>query len=178
MFQIAMIGHEKFYEETVAGIPEEDIKKYVRFMCVNEKLAKYIPESFPKECIVNEWEIPEYEKFYQNNKYYQNSVFFNLMNVIETMNLDQVGFMQYDMVLTPDIFAKIKDVCETDKDAAIAFYPYPVENLFEILQPGAWQFLIQAYSNFFDVPVDAEKLETMPLALFHTFVIPKKITAK
>jgi hypothetical protein len=36
-----------------------------------------------------------------------------------------------------------------------------------------WQFIVQKYSNFFDVAVDdVDKLDTMKLALFHTFVIP------
>jgi hypothetical protein len=174
MFQLAIIGHEKFYAETVGGISDEDLKKYVRFVCVNEKLTKHIPDSFPKECVVNEWEFPDYEKFYQENKYYQNSVFFNLMNVIETLGLDQIGFFQYDMIMSPDIFDTIKTTCKADEGAAIAFYPYPIEQLFEIINPNQWQFFIQQYSNFFQTPVDTEKLEPLKLALFHTFVIPKK----
>jgi hypothetical protein len=173
MYQLAFIGHERFYQETVAGISEEDIKKYVRFVCVNEKLPKHIPESFPKECIVKEWEFPDYEKFYQENNYYQNSVFFNTMNVIETLGLDQIGFFQYDMIMSPKIFDTVKSTCEADKDAAIAFYPYPIEQLFEIVNPGAWQFVIQQYSNFFQVEVDTDTLQEMKLALYHTFVIPK-----
>jgi hypothetical protein len=174
MFQIAIIGHERFYKETVAGITEEDLKKYVRFVCVNENLPKNIPESFPKECIVNEWEFPDYEEFYQKNNYYQNSVFFNTMNVIETLGLEQIGFFQYDMIMSPAIFDTIKSTNEADKEAAIGFYPYPIEQLFEIVNPGAWQFIIQQYSNFFQVSVDTDQLEEMKLALFHTFVIPKK----
>ena len=174
MFQLAFIGHERFYKETVAGISEEDLKKYVRFVCVNEKLAKHVPESFPKECVVNEWEFPDYEEFYQKNNYYQNSVFFNTMNVIETLGLDQIGFFQYDMIMSPAIFDTIKSTSEADKEAAIGFYPYPIEQLFEIVKPGAWQFIIQQYSNFFQVSVDTDQLEEMKLALFHTFVIPKK----
>ncbi|AGE59265.1 hypothetical protein PBCVOR070422_919L [Paramecium bursaria Chlorella virus OR0704.2.2] len=174
MFQLGFIGHERFYEETIAGIPEDDVKKHIRIVCVNEKLPKFIPESFPKECIHNEWEIPEYEKFYQENNYYQNSVFFNTMNIIETLGLDQIGFFQYDMKMSPEIFDHIKRSCTEDKDASIAFYPYPIEQLFEIVKPGAWQFIIQQYSNFFQVPVDPILLESKKLALFHTFVIPKK----
>jgi hypothetical protein len=170
-FQLAVIGHEKFYKETIEDIPIEDVKKYFKFVCVNEKLPKYIPDEYPKECVVNEWEIEHYEPFYQENKFYQNSFFFNLMNMIDTLNLKQVGFFQYDMVFTNDIVQEIKTKCEDEK-AAIGFYPYPIEHLFEILQPGVWQFVIQKYSNFFQISVDTEKLDKMPLALFHTFVIP------
>jgi hypothetical protein len=174
MFQLAIIGHEKFYAETVAGISDEELKKHVRFVLVNEKLPKIVPESFPKECVVKEWEIPSYEPFYQENKYYQNSVFFNTMNIIETLDLDQIGFFQYDMIISPKIFNQIKETCEADKDASIGFYSYPIEQLFEVVNPPQWQHVIQQYSNFFQVSVDTEKLEKMPLALFHTFVIPKK----
>lgn len=174
MFQLAVIGHQKFYAETLRGISEEDLKKYIRIVLVNERIPKEIPEEFPKEIIVNEWEIPNYESFYQKQKYYQNSVFFNLMNIIDTLGLDHVGFFQYDMVMTPEIFENIKNICESDKEAAIGFYPYPIEHLFEIVNPCQWQFIIQQYSNFFQVPIDdIEKLESMKLALFHTFVIPK-----
>lgn len=170
-FQLAVIGHEKFYKETIEDIPIEDVKKYFKFVCVNEKLPKYIPDEYPKECVVNEWEFDHYEPFYQENKFYQNSFFFNLMNVIDTLDLKQVGFFQYDMVFTNDIVQEIKTKCEDEK-AAIGFYPYRIEHLFEILKPGVWQFIIQKYSNFFQIPIDTEKIETMPLALFHTFVIP------
>jgi hypothetical protein len=174
MFQLAIVGHQKFYAETVAGISDEDLKKHVRFVCVNENLPKDVPAEFPAECVMNEWEIQGYEPFYQREKYYQNSVFFNTMNIIETLGLDQIGFAQYDMVFTPEIFEEIKQTCEADKNAAIGFYPYPIEHLFEIVQPQAWQFIIQQYSNFFQVPVEnVDKLESMKLALFHTFVIPK-----
>ncbi|AGE59409.1 hypothetical protein ATCVOR07043_402L [Acanthocystis turfacea Chlorella virus OR0704.3] len=174
MFQLAIIGHQKFYAETVKGIPEDDLKKHVKFVCVNENLPKDIPEEFPKECVTNEWEIPDYEPFYQKEKYYQNSVFFNTMNVIETLGVDQIGFAQYDMIFTPAIFQEIKETCEADKTASIGFYPYPIEHMFEIIHPSAWQFIVQQYANFFQVPVeDMERLEGMPLALFHTFVIPK-----
>ena len=171
-FQLAIVGHQKFYAQTVAGISEDDLKKYVKFVCVNEKLPKDIPAEYPKECVINEWDIPDYESFYQENNFYQNSVFFNLMNVIDTMGLDHIGFAQYDMVFTPEIFDQIKEKCK-DPKAVVGFYPYPIEPLFESLQPGMWQFLIQKYSNFFDIPVDdVDKLDTMKLALFHTFVIP------
>ena len=171
-FQLAIVGHQKFYPQTVEGISEDDLKKYVKFVCVNEDLPKDIPAEYPKECIMNEWDIPEYESFYQKNNFYQNSVFFNLMNVIDTLGLDHIGFAQYDMVFTPEIFDQIKEKCK-DPKAVVGFYPYPIESLFEILQPGAWQFLIQKYSNFFDVAVDdVDKLDTMNFALFHTFVIP------
>ena len=171
-FKLAIVGHQKFYAKTVEGISEDDLKKYVKFVCVNEDLPKDIPAEYPKECIINEWDIPEYESFYQKNNFYQNSVFFNLMNVIDTLGLDQIGFAQYDMVFTPEIFDQIKEKCQ-DPKAAVGFYPYPVEPLFEILQPGVWQFIIQKYSNFFDISVDdVDKLDTMKLALFHTFVIP------
>ena len=94
------------------------------------------------------------------------------MNVIDTMGLDHIGFAQYDMVFTPEIFDQIKEKCK-DPKAVVGFYPYPIEPLFEILQPGVWQFIIQKYSNFFDIAVDdVDKLDTMKLALFHTFVIP------
>lgn len=173
-FSLAIIGHKTFYAKTVEGIPIEDLKKHVKFVCVNEKLIpKNIPTEFPSECIMNEYDIPEYEPFYQQNNFYQNSFFFNLMNVIDTLGLDQVGFFQYDMIFTPKIFEQIKTTCAEDPQSAIAFYPYPIEPLFEILQPGVWQFIIQQYANFFDVPIDdAYKLDTMKLALFHTFVIP------
>ena len=171
-FQLAIVGHQKFYAKTVEGISDDDLKKYVRFVCVNEDLPKDIPAEYPKECVVNEWDIPDYESYYQKNNYYQNSVFFNLMNVIDTLNLDHIGFAQYDMVFTPEIFDQIKEKCK-DPKAVVGFYPYPIEPLFEILQPGVWQFIIQKYSNFFDIAVDdVEKLDTMKLALFHTFVIP------
>jgi len=173
MFQLAIIGHKEFYEKSVKGIPEEDLKNHVRFVLVNENVHdKNVPASFPEECIVKEYDIENYEPFYQKNNYYQNSFFFNLMNVIDTLGLDQIGFFQYDMVLTP-VFDKIKTICESDSTAAIAFYPYPIEQLFEILNPPAWQFFIQQYSNFFNVEVDTEPLEKLPLALFHAFVIPK-----
>ena len=171
-FQLAIVGHKKFYAKTVEGISEDDLKKYVKFVCVNEDLPKDIPAEYPKECIMNEWDIPEYESFYQKNNFYQNSVFFNLMNVIDTLNLEHIGFAQYDMVFTPEIFDQIKERCK-DPKAVVGFYPYPIEPLFEILKPGVWQFIIQKYSNFFDIPVeDVDKLDTMKLALFHTFVIP------
>ena len=170
-FQLAIVGHQKFYPQTVAGISEDDLKKHVRFVCVNEKLPKDIPDEFPKECIINEWDIPDYEPYYQENNFYQNSVFFNLMNVIDTLNLDQIAFAQYDMIFTPEIFDQIKEKCE-DSKAAVGFFPYPIEPLFEILQPGSWQFVIQKYSNFFSVAVDTDRLDDMKLALFHTFVIP------
>ena len=152
-FQLAIVGHKKFYAKTVEGISEDDLKKYVKFVCVNEDLPKDIPVEYPKECVINEWDIPDYESFYQKNNFYQNSVFFNLMNVIDTLNLDHIGFAQYDMVFTPEIFDQIKEKCK-DPKAVVGFYPYPIEPLFEILKPGVWQFIIQKYSNFFDIPVE------------------------
>jgi len=171
-FQIAIVGHNKFYEQTVVDVSEDDLKKYVKFVCVNEKIPKNIPDSYPKECIINEWDIPEYESYYQENNFYQNSFFFNLMNVIDTLGLEHIGFGQYDMIYTQDIMDQMKEKCQ-DIKAAIGFYPYPIEPLFEILQPGVWQFIIQKYSNFFDIAIDdIDKLDTMKLALFHTFIIP------
>jgi hypothetical protein len=96
------------------------------------------------------------------------------MNIIETLGLDHIGFFQYDMKMSPEIFDNIKTICTEDKDASIAFYPYPIEQLFEIVNPGAWQFIIQQYSNFFQTPVDTALLESKKLALYHTFVIKKE----
>ena len=172
VFKIAIIGHRKFYDSSVEGISKDDLKKHVKFVCVNENLPKDIPAEFPMECIMNEWDIPDYEAYYQANHFYQNSFFFNLMNVIDTMGLDQIGFAQYDMIFTPEILERVKDICE-DPKAAVGFYSYPIEPLFEILQPDIWQFVIQQYSNFFDVAItDIARLDTMQFALFHTFVIP------
>ena len=105
-FQLAIVGHQKFYAKTVEGISDDDLKKYVRFVCVNEDLPKDIPAEYPKECVVNEWDIPDYESYYQKNNYYQNSVFFNLMNVIDTLNLDHIGFAQYDIPILSSLFSR------------------------------------------------------------------------
>lgn len=173
LFKIFIIGHKNFYLHTLQNINTNDIKQYIVWTVVNEPIEKSIPAEFPITSILREWDIPGFCPLYQMTHFYQNSVFFNLVKIIDTYNLKHVGFGQYDMIYTKSILESCKNHL-TEKKSAIGFYPYNFLHLQnEVLSFQDWFLIIDQYFKIFCIePIDLTELMNMPLALFHTFIIP------
>lgn len=102
--EIFVVFHKQLFDECYAELTPEEFK-YLTFIAVNEKIPKlYDRSKYTK--VINEWELKNYDPYYQNNRYNENSV---LKHMVDNgiVNTEYVGFVQYDMKFPKDSINQI-----------------------------------------------------------------------
>jgi hypothetical protein len=103
--QIFVVFHNKLFDGCYEQIPADILKEYFTFIAVNERYKKeYTPNKYK---IINEWELPIYNPYMQQQGYNENSAIYHIYANNLHKEYDQIGFLQYDMILNGDIITKI-----------------------------------------------------------------------
>lgn len=92
--EIFVVFHKQLFDECYSELTPEEFK-YLTFVAVNENIPKIYDKSIYTN-VINEFELPKYNKYYQSNRYNENSVLKHIFdnNLIKT---EYVGLVQYDM---------------------------------------------------------------------------------
>jgi hypothetical protein len=151
MIQLYVVFHKNIFDECYENIPSDILYKYFTFIAVNEKIPKkYTPNKYK---IINEWELPIYDKTFQERGYNENSAIYHVYANKLHSTYDYIGFFQYDMKFNHNIIDFIKnniqdpsvyftyrvhdfDFCTYDTWNEINTAEYVIKNYIEFLKKG------------------------------------------
>jgi len=168
-----IIFHDKVFQENTSGFSPTELDAF-KWVAVNEKISKQIPDWIPKNSLLKEYEMKVHSPLYQMLNFYQNSVFFHLYWNKDLIDSKYIGFGQYDMSFNADEFRKITEIIEEDNaDKIIPVFLYSFNWLCVTEQMPVWEeIFLKPYNAFYKLNHDFKSIEDIPLALIHTFIMP------
>ena len=149
MIQIFIIFHKYIYDECYKNIPETILKEYFTFVAVNEKIQKEYTKD--KYKVINEWELPIYNKSLQERDFRENSAIYHIYVNNLHKNYEFIGFFQYDMIFTEDII----NILNMNKKMNIEYYPFEVYDFNNCTIHRGWndikliEYIINDYEEYF-----------------------------
>lgn len=108
MLQIFIVFHKYIFDECYENIPQDILDKYFTFVAVNPQIIKEY--TLNKYKVINEWELPVYDKFFQEKGYNENSAIYHIYINNLHKNYKNIGFFQYDMK-----FNNLNNINQIDK---------------------------------------------------------------
>lgn len=165
MIQLFVVFHKNIYDECYLNIPDDILRNYFTFVAVNEKIPKIYTSN--KYKVINEWEMPVYDKSFQERGYNENSAIYHIYANQLHRIYEYVGFFQYDMKFTSNVVDYILQNC--NKQTYFSYYT----NDFRFCNQTTWNelstsnYVIRDYETFFNR--EFSKNEQYPL--YNTYVI-------
>lgn len=165
--QFFVVFHKNIFDDCYKNIPEDILNKYFTFIAVNEKIPKNYTQN--KYRVINEWELPIYDKTFQERGYNENSAIYHIYANNLHRNYDYVGFFQYDMIFNDNIMEFLeKNISPTPTIFSVVnvnfmFCSYETWN-----EPFTLQFILDDYEEFYNKPFS----EQNQYPLCNSFVIP------
>ena len=95
-FTLYVVFHKFLVPECYETLSGEDLK-YLRFMAVNAKIPKEVPDFLASQ-VIEERRLAWYNPFLQHNRFCESSAFFHVWKNAQLMN-DYIGFFHYDMLI-------------------------------------------------------------------------------
>jgi hypothetical protein len=168
-----IIFHNKLFQENTSGFSPIELEVF-KWVAVNEKIPKEIPEWVPKNSLLKEYEMKVHSPLYQMLNFYQNSVFFHLYWNKELIDSKYIGFGQYDMSFNADNFRKITELLKEDTaDKIIPVFAYPFQALSITEGLTLWEeAFLKPYNSFYKLNHTFKSIQHIPLFLMHTFIMP------
>lgn len=172
-----IIFHDNVFQENTSGFTSGEMKEYFTWLAVNEKVPKIYPSWIPNH--IREWEMKKHSPLFQMLNFYQNSVFYHLLWNPELIESKYIGFGQYDMKISAPEFRqmthRIDEAADFKGDTVFAPFLYDFSALYSspIDLIGWTRIFLTPYNNFYATNHTMERLSKLPLALLHTFIIPK-----
>ena len=103
--EIFVVFHKTLFDECYAELTDEEFD-CLTFVAVNESIPKVYDTAKYKK-LINEWELPVYDPYYQKNGYNENSVLKHLYENDRVVT-DYVGLAQYDMKFPAESISLIR----------------------------------------------------------------------
>jgi len=169
-----VIFHKILYEECYEKVSKENLK----FIGVNSKIKKTIPESLKPQVIL-ERELPYYNPLWQHSNFCEDSVFLHVIKNHQWLLdiYDYIGFFQYDMIMNQTLI----DCFENNIDPKNVFYIYK-ENSFRHLNQTigleGWNIILKIYNIVYKKDFKMETIILNDIPLYHTFIFHKDIFIK
>ena len=180
LFRLNIVFHKFLLTECYEELSQEDLERYVRFVAVNGKIKKEVPNQYRK-FMIQESMLPWYNPFMQHNRFCESSAFFHAWrNPQIFLDKPYIGFFHYDMVLKKEAIAFLI-VHTTAAEASgrkVLFAPYCHEakqHLCQIITLDEWGILIQIYNQLFGTAHDIRTVIDKEIPLYHTFVLHKEV---
>jgi len=168
-----IVFHDTVYKENTESFSKDSLKKFIKWVAVNEKIPKTIPDWIPTECLIKEWQMKHHSPLYQMLNFYQNSTFLHLFWNKEYKNSKYVGFGQYDMSIDAKGFEELESILSKTEHTLCGAFVFPFAVLFDPFDRQFWQEnFITPYNKFYNTQHTYDTLEKMPLFLLHTFIMP------
>lgn len=170
--QIFVIFHKKIHEELYDIIPDDQLYKNFTFIAANEHIEKIYPTN-KKFKIIKEWELPIYDKKFQERIYKDNGVLYHIYINGLHKPYKYIGILQYDMKIRENIVEKI------NKNKSENIY-FPVELhdynfcIDTISDKKTFNYIIDDYERYFNRKFSKD--EDYPL--LNSFVVSSQIFDK
>jgi hypothetical protein len=166
-FQIFIVFHKHIFDECYQNIPGDMLYKYFTFIAVNPSIKKYYtPDKYK---IVNEWELPIYDKSFQDRGYNENSAIYHVhANQLHTP-YKYIGFFQYDMKFRDDIVSFLqKNITPAPTLYSFNRYNFNFCSYETWNEPKTREYIIRDYEQFYQKPFTKDK----QYPLFNSYIIP------
>ena len=171
-----IVAHKYVIESNYVSFTEEEKKRMLCWVFVNEAIPKVIPDWIASDSLIKEYELSVYDPLLQMNNFYQNSFFIHLNRNRYLAKKEYVGFGQYDMLLPASVFRHAEDIILKGVSTLFFMYPYPFEALYSNpLKEDVWRELVDMYNTRTKTNHTFEQLKGIPLILCHTFILPTPI---
>ena len=171
--QIFIVFHKNIFDECYKNIPRNILSKYFTFIAVNENITKNYTQN--KYKIINEWELPIYDRTFQERGYNENSAIYHVYANNLHKDYKHIGFFQYDMVFNNNIiyFLKINIAQESVffyyKNYDFNFCSYETWN-----EPDTLNYIIEDYEKFHNKSFSKNK----QYPLYNSYIIPTQTYEK
>ena len=176
--KINVIFH-KYINPNSYNFSDELLNKYFRFIAVNDKIIKEIPERF-KDLVFYENQFQNYHPEFQEDGLKENSVLLHFgMNQYMLEDLNLIGFFQYDMIISElftvhipiilDNHTKFPDTIYILQDVVCSDY------LLSRLDPFQWEQLCKIYNTLFNTNHIWTECYFSEIPIWNSFILPKKV---
>jgi hypothetical protein len=141
--------------------------KYFTFIAVNPSIKKYYTPD--KYNIVNEWELPIYDKSFQERGYNENSAIYHVRANQLHKPYKYIGFFQYDMKFRDNIVSFLqKNIRPVPTLYSFNRYNFNFCSYETWNEPKTREYIIRDYEQFYQKPFTKER----QYPLFNSYIIP------
>jgi len=166
-FQIFIVFHKHIFDECYQSIPGDMLYKYFTFIAVNPSIKKYYTPD--KYNIVNEWELPIYDKSFQERGYNENSAIYHVRANQLHKPYKYIGFFQYDMKFCDNIVSFLqKNIRPVPTLYSFNRYNFNFCSYETWNEPKTREYIIRDYEQFYQKPFTKER----QYPLFNSYIIP------
>ena len=175
--QINIIFHKNIHN--CYNFSDEYLNKYFRFIAVNDKIDKEIPERF-KDLVFYENQFQIYHPEFQHDGLKENSVLMHfVINQYMLEDIDLIGFFQYDMIFTELFTVHIPIILNNHKNFPETIYVMQdvvsKEYLLSRLNSTEWDQLCQIYNKLFNTNHSWTECYYAEIPVWNSFILPKKV---
>jgi hypothetical protein len=180
LFRLNIVFHKFLVTECYEELSQEDIEQHIRFVAVNGKVQKQIPNQY-KRFTIYESSLPWYNPFMQHNRFCESSAFFHAWrNPQVFLEQPYIGFFHYDMVLKKEAIDFLTEQTTAAEAAGkkVVFAPYCHEarqHLCQIINLEEWEQIVRIYNQIFGTHHDIHTVIDTDIPLYHTFVLHKEL---
>jgi hypothetical protein len=173
-FTLYVVFHKFLVPECYETLSPEQLK-YLRFMSVNAKIPKEIPENL-QHLVVAERNLSWYNPFLQHNRFCESSAFFHVWKNPQLMN-DYIGFFHYDMLVEHSAIEFLQKEIATLGTERVLFTNVTLTarpHIQQILQLTEWNSIIQLYNAMFKKAHTIFSVLDEELPMYHSFVVHRE----
>ena len=171
--RIFIVFHKYIFDDCYSSIPQDILNKHFTFIAVNDTIPKQY--TLNKYNVINEWELPIYDKSFQERGYNENSAIYHVYinNLHKESNM--IGFFQYDMKFRSNIVDYINNSEKEKNEKNICYCIMPRNYNFctyeSWTEPKTAEFIINDYEKFFNKKYN----ETEYGPLLNSYVISREV---
>jgi hypothetical protein len=162
--QIFIVFHKNIFDCCYKNIPEDILFKYFTFYAVNPNIEKNYTQD--KYKIMNEWELPIYDKTFQERGYNENSALYHVYANNLHEKYKYIGFFQYDMVFNDNIIEFLqKNITQMP---SIFYFDVQNFNFCKWNEPKTLNYIIKYYEYYFNKQFS----KSYEYPLYNSYIIP------
>jgi hypothetical protein len=175
--QLYVVFHKVLFGDAYERVSADSQKKYLRFFSVNSRLVKYIPSRL-QEYLIVECNLAWYNAFLQFNRFFENSALIHAAHNPELCEpFDYVGFCQYDMRLSNELFETVRNTLMNENSTTLFYHKkdLALEHILQVFHVDGWKFIINRYNTLYGTSHIIEKVLVSEIPLYNTFILPREV---
>jgi len=171
--QIFIVFHKKIFDDCYENIPDDILYKYFTFFAVNKNIEKHYTQN--KYKIINEWELPIYDKTFQERGYNENSAIYHVYTNNLHKDYKYIGFFQYDMKFNDNIIEFFKkNITQTPTLFSVGCHDFNFCSYRTWNEPNTLNYIIKDYESFYKKSFN----RNYQYPLYNSYIISNKIYEK
>ena len=170
-FTLYVVFHKFLVPECYETLSLEDLK-HLRFMAVNAKIPKEVPENL-QSLVIAERNLPWYDPFLQHNRFCESSAFFHVWKNPPLLN-EYIGFFHYDMLIERSAIEFLQQEIKGLGAERVVFTNVTLTarpHIQQVLDLSEWNQIIQLYNGIFGKSHTIFSVLDEELPMYHSFVV-------